>query len=318
MSTLKNSSERPKKLRRGLSNDFDAVDLRIFLNIAESTQLQDLASKLGITKSAISMRIAKLEKAFEVTLIQHNPLRLTQAGEIFRDYALADSEARRKLHLDMAGLKHDGGSLRIIAVPTVLMDDARHALSETRKEFIHLEATLFDGMSKEIIEAVAFGHADIGLVGQIEKQPHLIVEKYRTTEAVLVTHQNHPLSALTNLTLKDVEPYRIIALPEQNLLWKRLYAAQMMTNVFLRHSIRAPDMETAAAFAVSEDMPPAIVLEDTGTRFAKHYGAKVIYFTEPWRFFDLFTVTTEIERRSEPMTYFITQLRKRYRETSAT
>lgn len=313
MSTLKKSPERSKKLRRDINDDFDAVDLRIFLNIEGSTLLQDVANKVGISKSAISMRITKLEAKFGVSLTQRDPLQLTQAGIFFKEYAEADAEARRRFQLKMAGLKHDGGSLSIIAVPTVLMDDALYALTETRKEFIHLNATLLTGMSKDIIQAVAFGKADIGLVGPIEKQPELIVEKFRTTEAVLVTHPDHPISANNKIKLKDVEPYGVIGLPEANLLWTRLYAAQMTTNVTLRYSIRAPDMETAATYALTPGMPPAIVLEDTGLRFAKHYGAKLIYFDEPWRFFDLFTVTAEIERRSEQMTYFITKLRQRYR-----
>lgn len=315
MSTLKPQSERNKKTRKGLKNDFDAVDLRIFLNIEGATRLGDVAAKVGISKQAVSIRIAQLESIFGIALIQHDPIRLTEAGHYFKSYAERDEEARQRLLLDFASLKSNAGFLRVVAVSSVLIDDANAVLAETQAEFIHLTAILIEGASAKIIQLIKEGKADIGLIGQESKTEGLVFERYRTTQAVLLTHKNHPLSNYRNIKLKDLEPFRIVSLPPQNLLNQKIIAAQMTFNALIRSSHTAPDMEIASQYASTIPLGATIVLEDVAKRYSQFYDAKIVYFKEPWRHFDLFTVTREIERRSEAMTFFINKLRQKYRST---
>ena len=315
MPTLKPDQERKKKkTKKGLKRDFDGIDLRIFLNIGDATMLSDVASAIGLSKQAVSMRIGQLEEYFGIPLVQHNPLRLTEAGGRLQAYAQADEEARRKLLLDIANFKNNSGFLRIIAISSVLIDDANPTLAETQSELIHLTATLIEGASAKIITAIQEGTADIGLIGKDSKIEGLVFEKYRTTEAVLLTYPTHPLANSTPILLKDLEPYRVVSLPKPNLLEQRIVGAQMSYGALLRSAHTAPDMEIASQFVSTTPMSATIVLEDVAKRYAQHYGAKIVYFAEPWRYFDLYTVTREIERRSDAMTLFINKLRKRYKD----
>lgn len=313
MSTLKPDQERNRKSRKGLKHDFDAVDLRIFLSIDEATTLNDVSAKLGISKQAISMRISQLEEIFGIQLIQHTPLRLTEAGRLFHKFAENDEEAKRKLALDMASLKSNDGFLRIVAISSILIDDANPVLAETQSEFIHLTASLIEGASARIIQLVRDGGADIGLIGKESKIEGLVFEKYRTTEAALLVHATHPLAIAKQIRLKDLEPYRVVSLPKTNLLDQRIVAAQMATGALIRSAHTAPDMEIASQFAANTHLGATIVLKDVARRYAQFYGAKIVNFSEPWRHFDLYTVTREIERRSEAMTFFINKLRQKYR-----
>lgn len=307
--------ERPKKLRKGLKNDFDAIDLRIFLSIDEATTLGDVASKLGLSVPAISVRISKLEEALDIALIQHNPLRTTEAGRFFKQYAENESAAKRKLLLDIAGLKSDAGSLRVIAIPSVLIDIAYPILAETRHEFIHIDTTFIDGAATKIIEYVQDGRADIGLIGRDAKIEGLVFERFRTTQSVLLMHGDHPLRELNAARLKDVEPFPLVSLPETSLLAQRIIAAQISTGTILSSSHAAPDIELAALYASTTPMGLCIALEDVAKRYVTNYAAKIVYFSEPWRFFELYTVTREIERRSDAMTFFINKLRQKYKDT---
>ncbi len=56
--------------------------LRIFLTVCEVTVLKEAAAQLGMTPSAVSQSLAKLEESIGVSLFVHNvrPLRLTAAG----------------------------------------------------------------------------------------------------------------------------------------------------------------------------------------------------------------------------------------------
>lgn len=314
MPPLKPPPERPKKLRKGLKSDFDAVDLRIILSIDEATTLGDVADKLGLSTPAISLRLGNLEKIFDIALIQRTPLRLTEAGRYFKKYAESDKDARSKLLLDFAGLKSNVGSLRVIAISSILIDDAHPALADTQREFLHLNSTLIEGASSKIIECVQLGKADIGLIGGRTKMEGLIFERYRTTKLVLLMHKDHPLANCDCVKLKDIERHRVILLPESNWLSKRIIAAQMSTGATLRELHIAPDMEIAAQYASTNKLGLCIVLEDVAKRFAQFYDAKIVRFSESWMYFELYTVTREIERRSEAMTFFINKLRKRYKD----
>ncbi|MEB2846322.1 LysR family transcriptional regulator [Rhizobiales bacterium RZME27] len=61
-------------------------DLHVFRTFADNSNLTVSSSQLGVTQSAVSQSIARLERLFGVALIDRScrPLRLTQAGEILK------------------------------------------------------------------------------------------------------------------------------------------------------------------------------------------------------------------------------------------
>ena len=77
----------------------DLGDLRTFLEVADAGDVSPAARRLGVSKSIVSRRLARLEQALGVQLLPRTTHRavLAEAGAIFREHA-----ARIAAELDSA------------------------------------------------------------------------------------------------------------------------------------------------------------------------------------------------------------------------
>lgn len=137
----------------------DIEDLQTFVEVADTGGVSPAARRLGVSKSIVSRRLAKLEAALGVQLLARTTrgAALTEAGEVFRDHA-----ARVCAEIDLARetIVPDGelcGRLRVAAPlslgPTlfanVLADMARrhpqlHIHTSYSDRFVDLIAEGFD------------------------------------------------------------------------------------------------------------------------------------------------------------------------------
>lgn len=307
-SANKNQQTNPQK-----SYNLSAIDLKIIYLISKEQNLSDVAKQLGITLGAVSQRLRAMEEKFDMPLAIRKPLQLTEAGEIALKFCQAVNREYEQMLLDMANLRSDDGSLRVIAIGSVLIDDAIPALRDTSREFIHLKTVQMEGTASEIVDAVRLGKADIGLVGMKQNIPGLVFEIYRSAQCVCLMHKDHPLKSHSELTLAEIAAYPMPDLPITNLLAQRLNTAEMISKVLIKSSHRTPNLEIAATYAASTPNGICITLDSIAKRYAQQYEAHIATINAPWATFDIYTVTREIERRSGSMTLFINKLRQRYR-----
>ncbi|WP_283193175.1 LysR family transcriptional regulator [Rhizobium sp. AN80A] len=95
----------------------DVEDLRTFVEVADSGAITSAAARLGISKSMVSRRIARLESELGAQLLARTTrgTALTEAGATFRDYAAracAEIDAARETILPAGEIR---GRLRIAA-----------------------------------------------------------------------------------------------------------------------------------------------------------------------------------------------------------
>lgn len=301
-----------KKANSPHNFEFDAIHFKIISHIETCQSLAEVAKHLGVTRSAISQRLDYMEDVCGIPLAHRRPLKLTEAGLIFLKHAKTVYADQTTLHLDISKLRSTEYTLKIIAGGSILIDEASPALAATMREFIHLQAIQIEGGADEIIEAVTTGKADIGLIDISPKKPGLIFEKYRTTRAVLLMHRTHPLSQYKELTLRDVASYRMVELPQNNLIMDRMSTADLMQHFHFLYYYKAPNLEVAAHYACTTEMGLCVTLEHIATRYARHYDAHIAYLDEPWVYINLYTLTREIALRSEAMNHFISELRLRF------
>ncbi|NMP28395.1 LysR family transcriptional regulator [Rahnella sp. SAP-1] len=76
-----------------------------FLAIIDNGNFEKAAKKLNITTSALSIRMSSLEKTMgEKLLVRTRPFSLTQAGEIFYEYALEYKKMESSLKAKLTGM----------------------------------------------------------------------------------------------------------------------------------------------------------------------------------------------------------------------
>ena len=92
---------------------YELIDIKTFLGIVECGSISKAASSLGIAKSVVSQRLARLEGALGVALLHrsHLGVSLTTEGEHFCDRAM---EAIELLESAADLMVHKSSSLSVV------------------------------------------------------------------------------------------------------------------------------------------------------------------------------------------------------------
>jgi DNA-binding transcriptional LysR family regulator len=178
-------------------------DLRVFRSVAAEGSFGKGAARLRLSQPTVSDRMARLERDLGARLFVRGGrgVRLTPAGERLLPYA------HRCLTLTdeaVAAVRAEDGPpvLRVAThasfapslLPTVL--DALTPLGRA------ISAT--DAHSEEIVDQLADGTVDIGLVVPVPHPSTIAVTPFRTDPMVCVAHPDHPLAGHPNPRVADL------------------------------------------------------------------------------------------------------------------
>jgi DNA-binding transcriptional LysR family regulator len=138
-----------------MSDQFEGIS--VFLAVAEARNFRVAAERLGVTRSAVSQALQRLEDRLAVTLVQRTTrsVRLTEAGELFQslvkepaDRVVEAIEAVREVRARPSGLLRIAVSSiaeRVISGPLLAGFMAKYPE-------LHLDITITDG-EFDIVEA---------------------------------------------------------------------------------------------------------------------------------------------------------------------
>ena len=197
--------------------NIDLLTLKLFVAVVEEQGVAKAAEREHIAASAVSKRIADLEKAAKVQLFRrhHTGLRPTPAGHAFlhharvlmRDLAQMDSEVGEYAQ----GVR---GSLKVFANNSAMVQYLPGDLSRFLKSHPLIHVALEEAISPVIVRAVADGAADIGIYGGNIPATGLTVLPYRQDRLVVVVPAKHPLRKQSSVRLTAVLPYDLVGMQE--------------------------------------------------------------------------------------------------------
>ena len=153
----------------------DIDDLNIFVEVADAGGLTSAARRLGLSKSVVSRRLARLESELSVQLVSRTTrgITLTEAGATFRDHAARigiELELARETMLPTGALR---GRLRIAAPVSFGATHLVPLLAELAEQhpLIHIQTSFSDHFVNVVGEgfdaAIRIGHlADSNLVAR--------------------------------------------------------------------------------------------------------------------------------------------------------
>jgi DNA-binding transcriptional LysR family regulator len=176
---------------------FDIVDIKLFINVAETNTLTRGAEKSFISLPAASKRITNLEDKLGVKLFYRNSqgVTLTPAGRAFLHHGRVSLQQLERMQGVLQeysrGVK---GHVRIFANTTAVTDFLPGVLRKYLASHPDINVDLREGMSLDIIHAVTQGTTDIGIAASYVGTDGLQVLPYRRDRLVLATSQTHPLA----------------------------------------------------------------------------------------------------------------------------
>ncbi|BAI72639.1 HTH-type transcriptional regulator [Azospirillum sp. B510] len=170
-------------------------EIRTFIAVADAQSVQEAGNRLGLTQSAVSRLIQRLEAELGVTLFdrQTKPLALTRDGELALAHARRTLAAASDFADAFAGSAEPRGLLRLGTAHVLTALTAGRPLDELRAGFPGLTLRLHADWSNPLIEQVRAGTLDGAVILLCEDQPppdDLPVRRIRTEPVSVIAAPN--------------------------------------------------------------------------------------------------------------------------------
>jgi len=168
--------------------------LRSFLAIVDGGSARAAAQRLHVTESAVSASLASLQRELGVVLLERRGrgLHLTEAGEIFADYArkilglLDEGVAATR-----GGVAAEAGRLRLGAVTTAGEYLVPGLLAGFRQRYPDVHVTLEIGVRDHVMSRLADHHLDAVIAGRPTPGRGIVTRATRANSLVLVAAPAH-------------------------------------------------------------------------------------------------------------------------------
>ena len=228
--------------------------LKIFCDVVRWASFSRGAAENGISQSSASQAIHHLEDRLALKLIDRSkrPLVLTPQGKVYYDGCkdLVDRylelENRVRAFEDEETVVGTVGVAAIYSVGLHTMSryvktfEQRHAGASVRLEYLH---------PSRVIERVASGEAELGLVSFPRKWPDLNVMSWREEAMVLTVHPSHRFANRASVAVSELDGEPFIAFDSD------LSIRRAIDRVLRRHDVQ---VEVVLAFDNIENIKRAI------------------------------------------------------------
>lgn len=228
------------------ANHFDLSTLRIFLIAAETGSLTRAAVNACITLSAVSKRIAELEKNLNCQLFIRQPrgLVLTAAGHglVRHTRKVLDSVNNMASELSeyaTGAMGHVRVAANVSAVIQFLPGDFATFIGTSPRVRICLEEVL----SEAVIDAVESGKADIGIFADNVDATTIHTFPWRQDQLVLLVPVNHPLARQQSIWFAETLDWDYVALNQGSSLQRRFSDEAIGAGQVLKVSIQVTSFD---------------------------------------------------------------------------
>jgi DNA-binding transcriptional LysR family regulator len=263
---------------------FDLTDLSLFRHIVEAGSITHGAARAHLALGAASTRIRNMENTLGATLLVRGRQGVvpTPAGRTLLQHArtiLAQAEILRE---DL-GVYADGltGQVRVLSNTNALTEFLPDTLSSFLATHRHVSIDLEERLSDEIVDLIADGVADIGIIAGTVDAGRLTTYPFRSDRFVLVVAPDHPLARHAKIGFADVLDYDFVGLDRASALQRFLAgkASRIGRPLRLRVQLRSFD---AVCRLVEANVGVGIVPETTARRAVKSSAIKVVELADAW------------------------------------
>ena len=186
---------------------YDLPDLRLVAAIAESGSLTRAAARIHLAPSSASHRLTQFEATLGTPLfIRHaRGLKPTVAGESLLRHARQVFAQLEQMHADLAPYaKGLHSQVTVFANTNAINCFLPEDLGDFLREHPRIRVSLEEHPSPAIIQSVASGQVEIGVVAAEGKLSGLETQAYRRDRLVVIVPAEHPLADRKALDFSEV------------------------------------------------------------------------------------------------------------------
>jgi DNA-binding transcriptional LysR family regulator len=262
---------------------FDLTDLRLFLHVVEAASITHGADRAHLALASASARIRAMEDSLGLPLLTRGRrgVRPTPAG-------LARVRQARTVLAQIETLQGElgryagglAGQVRVFANTAAVTEFLPEALGPYLAAHPNIDIDLEERSSPEIVQSVAAGFADLGIVSDAVDRAALETLPFRPDHLVLVVPRGHRLARRGSAALRDVASEAFIGLGTGSALGEYLdrHAANLGRRLRCRVRLRSFD---AICGLVGAGVGIAI-MPRTAARRHRRPTLKTLSLSDPW------------------------------------
>lgn len=194
-------------------NLFDVQALRYFLQVADSSGFSKAAAVLNVPQPTLSRSIRRLEAHFKARLFDRNGrgALLTEAGESLYKNGKAILLRLEQAQAEMTEISNNPSGSAVLALGPVAGKVLSTVVAERfLKEVPSAKLRIVESYTGFVLEWVAGGRVDIGLLYEDALTPTLKGEPLWVEEPVLVSARSHGFEGLESISLAQLDKIPLI------------------------------------------------------------------------------------------------------------
>jgi DNA-binding transcriptional LysR family regulator len=263
---------------------FDLTDLRLFLHVAETGSITHGADRANLALASASERIRGMEETLGVALLTRGRRGATPtpAGEALVHHARLMLQQSEQMRGDLSqyarGLK---GHVRVLCNTASLTEVLPEALAAFLAANPTIDLDLEERPSYAIVQAIAEGIAEIGILSDAVDLGGLEAFPFRVDRLVLVVPRGHALATRKEVAFREVIDHDFVGLSPGSALQDYLgrHAAQAGRTFKLRVRLRGFE---AVCQMVAAGVGLGIVPETAAERCRRSMAIRAVRLTDPW------------------------------------
>lgn len=185
--------------------------LEVFVAIVNTGSLKSASEEIGLTHSAVSYSLSKLEAELGIKLLERNRqgITLTRIGTIVLDHArkiLSEAEIIRQQANRERGLHV--GKIRFACVPEIPTSMLTGIIREFQQQYPDIKVILFQGREPEVLAWLENHIVDVGTVVHPEGYP--LAVQFLQDQVYVLLAADHPLAHEPKISFKHLQTYPLI------------------------------------------------------------------------------------------------------------
>ncbi|TWG84978.1 DNA-binding transcriptional LysR family regulator [Cupriavidus gilardii J11] len=263
----------------------DPLSIQLFLAAAREGSIKRAAEAEHIAQSALSRRIADLERSLGVPLFIRSP-----SGVALTDAGARALELGRKLNDDLAAFAREvqdlgdqvGGVVRLSASPSAIVGFLPERLSAFKKEYPRVEIALCERSTGETLRACLDDRADVGVGVQADAPPGLETWHFADDPLNVVLPSGHPLAKRKRVRFAEVLEHPLIVVQPGGALDQALREQAANLRRPINQCVAVSSFD-AGCRMVEAGLGIAVLPSSAGAAYAGTRRFARVALDEPWR-----------------------------------
>ncbi|MDE1948491.1 MAG: LysR family transcriptional regulator, partial [Burkholderiales bacterium] len=267
-----------------MTRPLDPISLQHFISVCEERSIARAAARESLVPSALSKRMAALESELGLPLLvrRRNGIEPTPAGQALLARAREVLGALDQLRVELDAFAQGAqGSVRVLASPSVLAEDLPDDIAVFLELHPAVRVSLDERYSREIVQGVREGIADLGVLWDLADLSGLQAVPYRRDRLCVAMAATHPLARRESLTLAQTLAHPSINVSPGGQMDQLVRRHAALLGVLPTHRMQVGTFE-AACRLVAAGLGLAILPREAAAPYTGAGRLALVPLDEPW------------------------------------